>query len=146
MDDSLCCLPDDVDTISAAIDSGLAELLTVSGGVAFALGEVGYIHTDGTVRKADANDTPEKAEAQVICIASAGVANGASGAFRYLGLVTGLSGGTAGSLAYLSATAGGITTTLPASPGSTYSKIVGRWRSSTVLWFCPSPEIAPVTL
>lgn len=146
MDDSLAPVPDVLDGVDSAIAAGLAELLTVSGGAAFALGEVGYIHTDGTVRKAQADGTPAEAEVAVICIASAGVANGASGAFRYLGLVPGLSGGTPGALAYLGTVAGSTTTAVPISPTFTYSKILGRWRTATILWFGPSPELPPVTL
>jgi hypothetical protein len=143
----MTCLPDDVSSIDAAIDAGLAELLTVSGGVAFAYGEIGYLHTDGTVRKAQADSTDLKASAAVICIVTAGVADGASGAFRYLGPVTFPTAvGTAGALVYVGITPGSLTTTLPVSPTSAFSKVVGRWRTTTVLWFAPSPEIAPFAL
>jgi hypothetical protein len=82
-----------------AARAGLTRSMTVSGGAAFALGEIGYVHTDGTVRKAQSDGTSTEAEASVICVAAAGVANGAAGRFRFLGVVAGLSGGTAGALA-----------------------------------------------
>lgn len=123
--------------------AGVVAQFTVSGGAAFAFGEVGYIHTDGTVRKAQSDGTSAEADAAVICTTAAGVANGASGSFRLVGVTNGLSGGTAGSLAYVSATAGAITTTPPVTG---FSKIIGRWLSATSLYFAPSPEVAPFAL
>lgn len=129
--------------------AGLTKALTVSGGVAFAYGELGYLHTDGTVRKAQSDGTSAEAEGAVMCVQVGGVLSGASGTFRLLGVVTGLSGGLAGRPAFVSPTAGGLYTpdmsaTFPPTTG--FSKIVGRWLSSTVLWFCPSPEVAPFAL
>jgi len=108
--------------------------LTVSGGSAFALGQVGYIHTDGTVRRSTPAGTEAEAQIAVVCLVAAGVANGASGLFG-LGacIVTGLSALTPGALYYLAA-AGAITATAPASG---YSVIVGRAVSATVLNFFP---------
>lgn len=123
---------------------GVADRLTVSGGAAFAYGEVGYIHTDGTVRKAQADGTAAEAEAKVICINSTSVASGSAGLFRIApGRVPGLSGGTAGSPGYVSDTAGAITTTAPTTAGR-YSKILGDWQSATVFYFNPdrnTPQI-----
>ena len=108
--------------------------LTVSGGSAFALGEVGYVHTDGTVRRGTPAGTEAQAQIAVICMVAAGVANGAVGLFGFGGcLVTGLSGLTPAALYYLAA-AGAITATAPASG---YSVIVGRAVSATVLHFFP---------
>jgi len=108
--------------------------LTVSGGSAFALGEVGYIHTDGTVRRGTPAGTEAQAQIAVVCLVAAGVADAASGLFGFGGcLVTGLSGLTPGALYYLAA-AGAITAT---APGSGYSVIVGRAVSATSLHFFP---------
>lgn len=121
-----------------------ATLLAVSGGAAFVYGELGYIHTDGTVRKAQSDGTLEEAWAEVLCVEPAGVANLASGLFLAgPGVVTGLSGGTAGSLAYVSATAGAITTSVP---GTGHLKIVGKWLSTTVLKFFADPSGEPFIL
>ena len=108
--------------------------LTVSGGNAFALGEVGYSHTDGTVRRGTPAGTEAEAQIAVVCLVAAGVANGASGLFG-LGacIVTGLSALTPAALYYLAA-AGAITAT---APGSGYSVIIGRAVSATVLNFFP---------
>ena len=124
---------------SIAAGLGVFASLTVSGGSAFAYGEVGYIHTDGSVRRGQSDGTEAEAQIEVICVQSGGVADGATGLFRVApGPVTGLSGGTAGSLAYLSATAGALTTT---PPSTGYSTIVGRWRTSTELIFRPRDSI-----
>lgn len=108
--------------------------LTVSGGSAFALGNVGYLHTDGTVRLGSPSGTEAQAQIAVVCLAAAGVADAASGLFGFGGcLVTGLSGLTPPALYYLAAS-GGITATPPASG---YSVIIGRAISATSLHFSP---------
>lgn len=117
-----------------------AATLAVSGGANFAKGEIGYIHTDGTVRKAINSGTEAQAYARVICVASAGVASGASGYFLCAsGIVTGLSGGTAGALIFVDSVAGAL-----GSAAGTWSKVVGYWLSSTVAVFDPCPAIAPM--
>lgn len=117
-----------------------ATTLTVSGGAAFALGELGYIHTDGTVRKAINSGTEAQAYAKAICVAAAGVADGASGLFLCCsGIVAGLSGGTAAALGFVGSTAGAI-----GSSAGTWSKVVGYWLSSTVFVFDPCPALPPI--
>lgn len=115
------------------------QTLTVSGGAGFVRGEIGYIHTDGTVRKAINSGTEAQAYARVICV-STSIADGASGLFLCAcGIVTGLSGGTAGALGFVGSTAGVI-----GSSAGTWSKIVGYWLSSTVFVFDPCPAFAPI--
>jgi len=122
-----------------------AEILTVSGGVAFVYGELGYYHTDGTVRKA-INSSLLASFCEVICIEAAGVASGSAGLFRVApGLVTGLSGGTANAIGYVSPVAGAITTTPPTYGTATWNKPVGRWKTTTVFNFHPVASIEPVS-
>lgn len=117
-----------------------ATPLTVSGGAAFALGQLAYIHTDGTARKAINSGTQEQAYARAICVAPAGVADGAAGLFLCgPGIVTGLSGGTAPALGFVDSTAGTI-----GSAAGTWSKVVGYWLSATVFVFDPCPALAPM--
>lgn len=125
--------------------AGLTAALVVSGGVAFAFGEIGYLHTDGTVRKAQSDGTVAEAAAEVICVQATGVASGSSGTFRVSpGIITFPSAvGTAQALVYVSATAGGLTTTPPAIGSGLYSKVVGRWLSTTKLHWFSSPEVVP---
>lgn len=134
---------------AAALLEALAELgvvvtattLTVSGGAAFAKGEIGYLHTDGTVRKA-IDTSATTAEAVCICVAPAGVADLASGLFLCAsGLVTGLSGGTAGALGYVGAVAGAIGV-MPTTAGR-FRKLIGRWITATVFLFEPNPYAQP---
>jgi hypothetical protein len=128
------------------VRNGSAHVMTTSGGASFAYGEVGYIHTDGTVRKSQADGSAAEAECLVMCVNASSISSGGTGLFQFPGgLVTGLTGGTAGSLAFVSATAGAITTTAPVVVGY-YVKCVGRWISTTMFWFSPDPEIAPAPL
>lgn len=125
----------DLDDLLAAGVVPNAAVLEVSGGVGFAYGEVGYIHTDETVLKAKSNGTLLEADAYVICLDPAGVASGSSGMFGFPGcLVPGLTGGSAGVRGFLSATAGAITTVVPT---TNYSKCLGRWQSTEVFHFLP---------
>ena len=128
-----------------AVSGTLAESFTlpVSGGVAFAYGEVGYLHTDGTVRKSQRDGTQVEAKTQVICL-SATIADGAAGLFRGPGRITGLSGGTGGSDAFVGATAGSIDTSPPAEGTGHYLTNLGVWVSSSVLLFNPQPTIGPM--
>lgn len=128
------------------VRNGSARVLTTSGGASFAYGELGYIHTDGTVRKSQADGTAAEAECMVICVNGTSIASGSTGLFQFPGaLVTDLTGGTAGSRAFVSATAGAITNTAPVVVGH-FVKGVGRWQTTTMLFFDPHPEIAPAPL
>jgi hypothetical protein len=109
-----------------------AKTKTVSGGTAFAYGEVGYIHTDGTVRLGQVT-TEAAATIAVVCLAAAGVASGAAGLFGFPGcLVGGLSGLTIGKQ-YLAAD--GTLTATP--PSADWSVVVGVADSATSFHFLP---------
>jgi hypothetical protein len=124
-----------------------ARPYTVSGGVAFAYGEIGYLLADGTVRLAQSDGTQAEADAVVMCVAAAGVADGASGLFVTGADVPGLSGGTPGSLAYVDITAGALTTTVPTwAHGDRWIRPVGRWLTATILRFFPSLDATPMEL
>lgn len=117
--------------------------LTVSGGAAFAYGEIGYLHTDGTVRKAIATGATT-AFARCMCITAAGVADAASGTFLVApGIVSSLSGGTIGATGYVDESTAGAIATAPPSTGN-FSKILGVWLSTTVFAFHADPAVEPV--
>lgn len=123
----------DASSISLLYTGAVARSMVA--GETLALGDICYVKAaDGKLWKAKSNGTAAEAEAQFICSASAGIAANVAGMFTALGFVGGLSGGTAGSRAFLSTTYGGYTTTVPS---ANYSKLIGRWVSTTVLYFMP---------
>lgn len=82
--------------------------------------------------KADA-DTTYSSTTPLVGLAVAGITSGATGQIRILGAMDGLSGLTAGSSYYISATAGSITATAP-----TKRRFVGVATSTTRLIIAPS--------
>ena len=112
-------------------------LTSGEGATAFALGDVGYISADNTVKLALSNGTIAQASALCICIEAAGVAAGATGRFVFGGRVTGLAGGTAGTLAYLSGVTAGKIVAAPNLTVGQYNEFVGTWIAATVLEFAP---------
>jgi hypothetical protein len=133
-----------VSTGPQGTDAGSLQQLTVSGGTAFANGDLGYIHTDGTVRPALSLGTAVEAFAEAVCVAAGGVADGAAGTFLVgTGVVEDLTGGTPGALVYVGTTAGARTTTAPATG---FSKIVGRYVSATLMKFDANPAVAPFNM
>lgn len=123
----------DVSSVSLLYTGAVARSMTA--GELLVLGDICYVKAaDGKLWKAKSNGTAAEAEAQFICSAAAGIAADVAGMFTALGFVTGLSGGTAGSIAFLATTYGASTTSVPSAD---YSKIVGRWVSTTVLYFQP---------
>jgi hypothetical protein len=102
------------DTIGATSDTGQASL-TNSDPAATAIGDVCYIFGADAVKKAKADAA---GTAQGLCIALAVISSASAGMFQFNGIVTGLSGLTAGATYYLSdATAGLLTTTPPSTLG-----------------------------
>ena len=80
----------------------------------FAYGQAGYLLADGSVRPARSDVSQVVADAVVMCVAPAGVANGATGLFvRGPVDVPGMPAATPGDLAYVDKTAGTITTVAP---------------------------------
>ena len=123
----------DVSAISILYAGTLAASFTA--GETLAYGDICYMKAaDGKLWKAQADGTAAEAEARYICIVAAGIAVDVAGLFARAGWVSGLSGGTAGSRAWLSATAGGSTTTTPT---ANYSKLIGSWETATLLYFHP---------
>jgi hypothetical protein len=98
-------------------------------------GELAYVFTDGTLKRATKNGTEAQAYATHICVSVGGVTAGSTGRFTTLGRVTGLAGGTAGSNAFLGDN-GVITTTVPTTVGQ-FLVPVGVWVTTTVFNFNP---------
>jgi hypothetical protein len=109
---------------------------TLTAGVAFAVGQLGYISSDGKAYLYDAN--AESTAKGALVLATTAIASGASGLFLKSGEWT-TSGLTAGATYYGSETSGGITTTVPTTSGAIV-RIIGYAQSSTVLIFNPSND------
>lgn len=116
-----------------------ADTLTIAASENLAAGDIVNIWNDsGTVkvRKADATSVGKEASGYVLSSVTSG-----NNATVYLEQkITGLTGLTAGSLYYLSTTAGGVTATAPSSSGNVVQEI-GRAASTTVLVFQPKVAI-----
>lgn len=114
---------DNLSTVDSA--NRVCNTYTVSevGGVA--LGDLVYISAADTVSKADAGTNY-----QVIGMAGAAIADTASGEVCSEGVITGLTGLTAGSRYFLSSTAGAYTTTVPTGSGNRIVQ-VGYAKSTT---------------
>lgn len=125
--------------LSAVPISGGGEiyLLTNESGGAIAYGKVCRFSTvAGEVLLATDDDTEAAALATLVCITDGGVADGEAGAFQSgPAEIRNLTGGTAGSPAFL-AGSGAITTTVTTTPGE-FSVPVGKWVTTTNLHFAP---------
>lgn len=94
------------------------------------LGDLVYISAADTVKKAKA-DAGATASPGTIALAAGTIANGAVGTYQTGGIISGLTGLTAGAAYYLSAATGGaMTTTAPSSTGQ-YVQEVGVAVSTT---------------
>lgn len=111
---------------------------TLTAGETLSAGNLVYVNGSGSVLKADASAASKEAVGFVL----AGITNAASGTVYFgSGVITGLTGLTAGSAYYLSdSTPGGVTTTVPSGSGKIVQR-VGRAISSTVLYFEPQAPI-----
>ena len=103
-------------------------------------GEAVYLWTtDGEWYLADADATLSSSTAGMVGVAPSNIASGAEGSIRLQGRITGLSALSAGAKYYISATAGGVTTTPPANArfiaqaDSTTSMVVGGNPGSVLL-------------
>lgn len=118
------------------------ETRTLTASEALSAGDlVNFWDDSGTLkmRKADA-DADRQADGFVL----ASVSSGASGTvYPEEGVITGLSSLTIGATYWLSATAGGITTTSPTG-NNVLSQIVGKALSATELLFKPEAAIKQV--
>ena len=114
-----------------------ADTLTLTAGETLAAGDLIYVDATGQAFKADADSSSKAAIGFVL----AGITSGGTGTVYFgSGMVTGLTGLTAGSLYFLSSTAGGITTTAPTGAAKIQQQ-VGRATSATVLYFEPQPAV-----
>lgn len=115
-----------------------ADTRTVTAGETIAAGDLIYIDSAGEAFKADANDATKEAVGFVL----AGITAAATGtAYFGSGIVTGLSGLTAGARYYLSAsTPGGVATAIPSGAGDIVQQ-VGKALSTTELYFEPQSSI-----
>jgi hypothetical protein len=125
-------------------DGAELQLLTNGSGGALTFGDVCYIDTDGTAKKATNAGTEQQARARWICLTRGGLANAAVGVFSGPGKVAELSGGVAGSSAWLD-TAGAIVETPldptdPANVGK-FRVYLGEWLSTTALNFQPTEPV-----
>lgn len=83
------------------------------------------------------------ADCACICVQPGGVANGESGLFAFAPcIVTDLTGGIAGALAFVSDDIPGEILPAPPMVGN-WAKVIGRWISTTVLAFDPCPYARP---
>jgi len=114
-----------------------AEIRTMTAGETTGASKLIYISASDTVMLADANTAAKAAIGFVI----SSITNAATGSV-YLGpgIITGLSGGTAGAKGFLSTTPGDITPT-PPSGASDIVQPVGYWLTSTVFFFQPGDYV-----
>lgn len=126
------------DTLGISSETGQATL-TNSDAAGAVVGELFYVFGADALKKA-------KADAGATCkgnlwMATAVIAAGATGVFQENGVVTGLSGLTAGAVYYLSAaTAGAMTVTPPSTTGQ-YVVRLGTALSTTEFQFAPERAI-----
>lgn len=114
-----------------------ADTVSLTTGEALTAGNLVYVAAAGTAFKADATSSTKQAVGFVLSSASSGAS---ATVYFGSGLVTGLTGLTAGSIYYLSATAGAITTTAPTGTGKIQQQ-VGIAANTTTLYFEPQPAI-----
>lgn len=113
--------------------------LTNGEAIAVTLGQPCYLSANDTARLAQSDGTEAEATCVCICI-DVSVAAGAVGRFVFGGIVPGLSGGTVGTLGYLSATAG-VIAAVPNLTAGQYNVLLGIWQSTTKFQFNPQIPI-----
>lgn len=110
-----------VDNVGAVPPTGTATDVDISGtaGESLTAGDAVYMSdgsggtTTGRWYKADADQVYSSSTAQAVGFATAAITTGSSGTIRRGGRITGLSGLTAGTLYYVSATGGALTSSAP---------------------------------
>jgi len=126
------------DNVSATPPFNVNLDVTGTAGEALALNDIVYMsagdggRTVGRWYKADSDLTYGSIDASALGVAVTAIASAAAGSIRLSGRVTGFAGLSAGSVYYISATAGGITTSAP-----TNIRPIGQADSSTTLVFSP---------
>lgn len=117
------------DTLDAVVSEVDLVVLTNSDAATIVKGEIAYIFGADAIKKAKA-DAAATADAWFFA-ASASTASGATGSFQSAGVLSGLTGLTAGATYYLSAaTAGAMTVTAPTTVGQ-YVTRLGKALSTT---------------
>lgn len=96
-----------------------ADAVTATAGEALSAGDMVYFNGTGQVLKADATSITKAARGYVI----SAVSNAATATVYFDDSNTGLSGLTAGSTYYLSATPGAVTTTAPTTSGQIVQEV-----------------------
>ena len=125
-------------------DGAELQLLENGEGATINFGDVCHVHTDGTAKLAHNDQTELAASARYICITRGGLADNAVGVFSGPGRVTELSGGSAGTDAWLdedgAITGTPLDPTDPANAGK-FRVHLGKWLSATALDFAPSEPV-----
>lgn len=127
------------DNIQANAPFNVATDITGTAGESLTAGDVVYISdgsggaTAGRWYKADADFTYSSSSAGIIGVVPVAIASAASGAIRLQGSITGLAGLVSGTVYYVSATAGGLTSSAPAN-----ARFVGVADSTTTIVLAPS--------
>lgn len=125
---------------SPVTPGGWSTVQLINGDVdVITVGQVCYLSANDTARKAQSDGTEAEATCVCMCV-DPSIAAGAAGRFVFGGLVIGLSGGTVGTLGYLSATAGGISATPNLTAGQ-YNVLLGIWQSASKFQFNPQIPI-----
>lgn len=136
--DNVSAIPQSATNVD--IDSQTAGETLLAGDVV-ALSDGSGGKTAGQWYKADADFTYLSTVAPLIGMAPTGITSGASGSIRIYGRITGLSALTQGTLYYVSATAGALTSTAPAN-----AKPVAVADSTTSVIFQPPTPYATGTI
>jgi hypothetical protein len=111
------------------------------------VGEAVYVHSDGTVKPADADASLAAAQARGLVVgvgvagATAAAANQAVDVVTHGPVALGTSGLTEGGVVYVSVTAGKLDQTAPAVAGDDYDFIIGWAESDGVLYVQPQMTI-----
>jgi hypothetical protein len=125
------------DTLGGSSETGQLTL-TNSDAASTAIGDIMYIFGADAVKKAKADAI---GTTKGICVALAVIASASTGVFQFNGIVTGLTGLTAGTTYYLSAATAGLMTSTPPSTLGQYVVRLGIAVSTTELDLRPEREI-----
>ncbi len=119
-----------------SLPPGQQSPITLTNGDAAGMvpGTIAYIISNATAAKALSNGTLAQASVALMCLDT--IAPSATGRFVLGGLVAGLSGGTADTLAYCGTTAGVLSAT-PDLVSGHFNVICGIWLSATQFIFNP---------
>lgn len=118
------------DTLVGAFGAIDSIVLTNGDTGAHALGDIVYISAANTGKKAKADAAGTK---EAIAFAMGAITNGTTGSYQTDGVISGLTGLSAGSVYYLSATTAGAMTNVAPTTAGQYVVRVGRAVSTTEL-------------